>query len=214
MLVCPFCGQTHAFVPPPLEPGPGGARSPANPKLALTIAVVGVAVVLSAGIAFSVLRSVATPSATPTTAVGTTATALGPGDPKAVYSKGQDIDIHWGSTWWPGSVIEVDGATYRAHYEGYGSGSDEWVTADRLRPRATGVADADERPDAAPEADAGDPNATYAVGDAVDIRWGSAWWPGSIKKTDGERYRIAYEGYSETWDEWVTATRLRPRTQR
>jgi hypothetical protein len=72
----------------------------------------------------------------------------------------------------------------------------------------------DAAPDAAPEADAGDPNATYAAGDAVDIFWGSSWWPGSIKRKDGKRYRIGYQGYGESWDEWVTATRLRPRTAR
>ena len=210
VLTCPYCGQTHAFVPPPLEPGPGVSRASPNPKLATIIALAGVGLVVCASAAFILLRSV--PSATVESAAAEP-TAHGPGDPKALYSKGQDVDIHWGSSWWPGSVIEVDGTKYRAHYEGYGTGSDEWVLADRLRPRVAEDAAA-ESTDAATEPDAGDPNATYAVGDAVDIYWGSAWWPGSIKKKDGSRYRITYQGYAESWDEWVTAARLRPRTRR
>ncbi len=130
------------------------------------------------------------------------------------------MDIHWGSTWWPGSVIGVDGSKYRAHYEGYGSGSDEWLRADRLRPRtienaraekSTNDAGPDARTYPAPAVDGGDPNATYESGEAVEILYGSTWWAGAIKKKDGSRYRIGYDGYSDSWDEWVTAKRLRKR---
>ena len=137
MLVCAYCGQTHAFVPPPLEPGPTGASSGSFTKLPLVIGLVAFAVALSAVVAFSALRSAQSPSTT---------TAATPG--------------------------------------------------------------------AASVTDPGDPNATYAVGDAVDIFWGSSWWPGSITMKDGKRYRITYEGWASTWDEWVTATRLRPRAKR
>jgi hypothetical protein len=129
-----------------------------------------------------------------------------------VYARGQAVDIHWGSSWWPGSLIEVNGSTYRAHYDGYGSGSDEWVAADRLRPRAkdSGAKELV----VALEADAGDPKATYAAGAVVDVLWGARWWPGNIKQKDGNRYRIGYDGYASSWDEWVTAERLRPRAGR
>jgi hypothetical protein len=213
VLTCPFCGQTHAFVPPPAERPPTVLQTPSSARL-LKIGLVGFAVMTLGALAFSALVSERrAPSESTRAGAISTLAAHGPGDPKAVYAKGQAVDIHWGSSWWPGTVVEVDGAKYRAHYEGYGSGSDEWVFADRLRPRS--VADAPIAPrDAAPEADGGDPNATYAVGEPVEIHWGSRWWPGSIKKTDGKRYRIAYDGYAESWDEWVTAERLRPRTRR
>ena len=169
---------------------------------------------LLGGIAFSALLGARSSAVPPTTQAAATPTTLGPGDPKAAYKKGQNVDIHWGSSWWPGSVIDVNGTTYRAHYEGYGSGSDEWVTADRLRPRLVEDASVKEIEDAAPEADAGDPNASYAVGDGVDIRWGSSWWKGSVKRKDGKRYFVGYDGYHSGWDEWVTAVRLRPRSER
>jgi hypothetical protein len=180
----------------------------------MKIALVGFGALLLGGIAFSALLA-ARPVAIPTAArVAATPAALGPGDPKATYKKGQDVDIHWGSSWWAGSIVDVNGATYRAHYEGYGSGSDEWVTADRLRPRVAEDAAVAQIVDAAPEADAGDPNATYAIGDAVDIRWGSSWWKGRVKQKDGTRYRVGYDGYHSGWDEWVTAVRLRPQSAR
>lgn len=214
ILVCPFCGQSHAFLPPPPAPAPGPLPWPRSSALALKIAVVGFGVLLLGGMAFSALFA-ARPATAPalTSPPAATPTALGPGDPKAIYKKGQEVDIHWGSSWWAGSVVDVNGATYRAHYEGYGSGSDEWVTADRLRTRVAEDAAA-QIVDAAPEADAGDPNATYAVGDAVDIRWGSAWWKGRVKQQDGKRYFVGYDGYHSGWDEWVTAVRLRPRSAR
>ncbi|CAN5707577.1 hypothetical protein BH23GEM3_BH23GEM3_08770 [soil metagenome] len=53
------------------------------------------------------------------------------------------------------------------------------------------------------------PAATYKVGDAVSIQWSASWWPGRVLAVEGERYRIRYDDYDSSWDEWVTAARLR-----
>ncbi len=58
---------------------------------------------------------------------------------------------------------------------------------------------------------AGDPRAAYDAGQNVDIYWGSRWWPGRVLKRDGSRYRITYDGWSASWDEWVGPERLRKR---
>lgn len=50
----------------------------------------------------------------------------------------------------------------------------------------------------------------YRVGDAVSIQWSASWWPGQVLAVDGERYQVRYDGYDASWDEWVTAARLRP----
>jgi glucose/arabinose dehydrogenase len=58
----------------------------------------------------------------------------------------------------------------------------------------------------------GDATTVYTEGQSVDIYWGSSWWPGTIKrKNDNATYRITYTGWSSSWDEDVTARRLRPR---
>lgn len=62
-------------------------------------------------------------------------TAPASGDPKAKYRAGQTVDIHWGSSWWPGRVVAVTGDRYRITYDGWSSAHDETVDATRLRAR-------------------------------------------------------------------------------
>lgn len=50
---------------------------------------------------------------------------------------------------------------------------------------------------------------TYAAGDAVQIEWHGSWFPGRILEVAGGRYKITYDGYSASWDEWVESPRLR-----
>jgi hypothetical protein len=69
-------------------------------------------------------------------------------------------------------------------------------------------------PTPAEQATAGDPLATYDVGQTVDVYWGSRWWPGRVLNRDGSRYRITYDGWSSSWDEWVGPDRLRKRESR
>ena len=53
----------------------------------------------------------------------------------------------------------------------------------------------------------------YSVGDAVMIQWKGSWYPGKIIKARKGKapYRIHYDGYSNSWDEWVTLARLKRR---
>lgn len=61
----------------------------------------------------------------------------------------------------------------------------------------------------APEAPAPAPAGTYAAGDPVQIEWKGSWYPGRIVEVAGARYKITYDGYSSSWDEWVEVSRLR-----
>lgn len=47
------------------------------------------------------------------------------------------------------------------------------------------------------------------VNDAVEIESNGSWYPGKILKVDGERYFITYDGWEESWNEWVGKDRLR-----
>jgi hypothetical protein len=59
----------------------------------------------------------------------------------------------------------------------------------------------------------GDASLSYSTGQLVDVYWGSSWWPGRIKRDNGAgSYRIGYDGYASSWDEDVTARRLRRRS--
>ena len=53
----------------------------------------------------------------------------------------------------------------------------------------------------------------FNVGDKVMVEWKGSWWPAEvIKVREGKSpYRIHYDGYSNSWNEWVTDARIRSR---
>ncbi len=52
----------------------------------------------------------------------------------------------------------------------------------------------------------------HAVGDKVDVKWNGSWWKGEVLSVSGDKYRVHYTGWSSSWDELVTADRLRAPT--
>lgn len=53
----------------------------------------------------------------------------------------------------------------------------------------------------------------FTVGDKVMVEWKGSWWPAKVIKVrkGGSPYRIHYDGYSNSWNEWVTDSRIRNR---
>ncbi|UYZ57846.1 MBT domain-containing protein [Hymenobacter latericus] len=51
--------------------------------------------------------------------------------------------------------------------------------------------------------------AAYKVGDAVQIQWKSSWYPGRVLEAKNGSYKIHYDGYAASWDEWVAPARLK-----
>lgn len=51
-----------------------------------------------------------------------------------------------------------------------------------------------------------------AKGDKFEVQWGGKWYAATVLETDGSRTKIHYDGWSSSWDEWVTKDRLRPVT--
>lgn len=49
----------------------------------------------------------------------------------------------------------------------------------------------------------------YRAGDPVEIEWKGGWYRGHVLEAEAERFKVGYDGYSDTWDEWVGAERLR-----
>lgn len=204
---CSYCGQNHHFdptvpTPSPIAPTPPRAAVAAPSWRIGVIAACAVALVALVAGAVIVLRT-----ASPTSSSAAAADD-GPGDAGASYHAGESVDVYWGSSWWPGTIKQVDGAgRYRIGYDGWNTSWDEDVTPRRLRRRSAASP-------ASPVAAAhgrGDIQATYRAGELVDIHWGSRWWPGRILSVEGQQYRISYDGWSSSHDETVDATRLRRR---
>lgn len=49
----------------------------------------------------------------------------------------------------------------------------------------------------------------FSVGQAVQVQWQGSWYAARILRVDQGRYRVHYEGWADSWDEWVTADRIR-----
>lgn len=47
------------------------------------------------------------------------------------------------------------------------------------------------------------------VNEAVEIESTGGWYPGKILKVDGDKYFVTYDGWDESWNEWVGKDRLR-----
>lgn len=50
---------------------------------------------------------------------------------------------------------------------------------------------------------------TYTAGQTVQIEWEGKWYPGKIVDAKNGKYFISYDGYKDSYNEWVDAARLR-----
>lgn len=47
------------------------------------------------------------------------------------------------------------------------------------------------------------------LGRRVEVEWKGTWYPAQVIDVDGKTSKIHYDGFDDTWDEWVTAARIR-----
>lgn len=50
---------------------------------------------------------------------------------------------------------------------------------------------------------------TYKQNDKVEIEYNGSWYPGYIMEVKGDQYKIHYDAYADSWDEWVAVARLK-----
>jgi len=51
------------------------------------------------------------------------------------YKKGDKVKVSWKGTYYNATIIDKYNSQYKISYDGYGSSWDEWVYADRIKPR-------------------------------------------------------------------------------
>lgn len=88
--------------------------------------------------------------------------------------------------WYPASVIEAGQGKWKVHYDGYGSGSDEWLPAEKLRPLRKG---------------------SWKTGDRVEVLSYGKWYKATITAAEEARWKVKYDDYST--EEWVLLDRVR-----
>lgn len=47
------------------------------------------------------------------------------------------------------------------------------------------------------------------VGDKIQIEHSGSWYDGKILKVEGDKYYVTYDGWSDSWDEWVGIDRIK-----
>ena len=119
---------------------------------------------------------------------------------------GDRAQVYWKGSWWPAQVVKAKGSKCYVHYDGYDKSWDEWVGPARIR--ITGPAVPSTSTALAP-VPAVPITGTYAVGEPVLVFWKESWWPAQVIEVGNNRWRIHYDNYDTSWDEWVGPDRIR-----
>ncbi len=99
--------------------------------------------------------------------------------------KGDKVEVLWNNKWYPATVIDVPSSTtWKIHYTDYSDSFDEVVGKDRIR-------------------------LVWKKGDKIQVLWNGSWYKAAIIDVNGSKYKIHYDGYADSWDEWVTADRMK-----
>ena len=151
----------------------------------------------------------------------------------------QTIKVLWKGQWRDAEVLKKptrDGRCY-IHFKGWDKKLDEWVTGNRIksaevppepaaetakapRPPAAGSSKTGDKPAEKPsdKASGKGSNATpigspakCPEGKPAKVKWKEKWYDALIRKGPDKigRCFIHYEGWDNTWDEWVTPDRIR-----
>jgi hypothetical protein len=48
------------------------------------------------------------------------------------------------------------------------------------------------------------------VGQRIEVNYEGKWYPAKVVEADGDQLLVHYAGFDDSWDEWVSADRIRP----
>jgi hypothetical protein len=102
----------------------------------------------------------------------------------------EKVEIESGGVWYSGKILKVndDSSEYYVSYEGWGEGSDEWVTIDRLKyKKATGK---------------------YKVGDRIQVEYGMIPEAATVKEVGENKYLIVYDK-TQFGTKWVSEGQIK-----
>lgn len=125
------------------------------------------------------------------------------GQASAGCQKGDKAEVLWQGSWYPATVLHSNGERCFIHYDGYESSWDEWVGPDRIKLKGA-KSNAPKTPPPPP------PPGGYQEGDPVQVLWKGTWYNAHVLKSKGPQSFIHYDGYDNSWDEWVGPERIRP----
>jgi hypothetical protein len=104
---------------------------------------------------------------------------------------GERVQVLHDGSWWPARIVDARPGQALVQWVTIGyhrSQDEEWVALGTLRSIRSPV---------------------FAAGSRIEIEWEKRWYPGRILAVDGGLHQVRYDGYDNSWDEWVGANRLR-----
>ncbi len=121
----------------------------------------------------------------------------------ADFQKGDRVEAKSYSSWYPATIIDVRAGEWKVTYDGYSSGSDEWVGADKLRRKGEILAASVPKPTGPVVA------GQWKTGDRIEALSYGSWYPSTIVESAADKWKVHYDGYTESSDEWVPTEKLR-----
>jgi hypothetical protein len=111
---------------------------------------------------------------------------------RAPLQEGERVFVEWRGSYWPASVVSVEGAgRARITYEGFGPEWDEVAAAPRIKREL-------------PHRNVIHPS------ERIFVRWKGSYWPARVKGTRPHGgVEISYEGFGSEWDEVVGLRRIK-----
>lgn len=104
--------------------------------------------------------------------------------------QGEHVEVKAEGEWWKARILDSGRQGLRVHYYGYEASDDEWVPPGRIRTVQM---------------------KTFPVGAAVQVKWKKDWYPATVLKVQDGLHLVHYDGYADTWNEWVDAKRIKTR---
>src|SRR6266850_916866 len=49
----------------------------------------------------------------------------------------------------------------------------------------------------------------WKVGDRIEVEWKGDWYQAQVIEVKANQYKVHYDGYASSWDEWIDKTRIR-----
>jgi hypothetical protein len=128
------------------------------------------------------------------------------------FQPDQAVEVREGDEWSAATIVKKEGRKYQIKYA---DGTEEWLTADRLRAPGDAAGEGDP---SAPGAGAGADDAKPAVkrpdavnftrGQKLEVKDNARWVTATVVNRRGEWYLVEYEGWRDS-REWVEPWRVR-----
>jgi hypothetical protein len=108
---------------------------------------------------------------------------------------GAKCEVLWSGTWYKAAVLEQKDGKFHIKYDGYADTWNEWVGQDRIRFAGGAAAPAVQ--------------GAAVAGKKCQVLWAGTWYDSKVVEQKEGKFLIKYDGYDDTWNEWVGEDRIR-----